>query len=185
MFTCDFSVHICLTVGWQVSSQYIAKTIKEQMKERRQVWVGPTGLLHRCTIIRPITMTAIQMEGSARETQGRFRDWDDIAPIFNCILAKLVVANVRLGSDSGLYAPLPGWHVVFTFVYRAICETRWQKGIPYSQRNMHYVKKQKHAQKCVKYKGVCSLRWCKIKKNACSTHQLLTCGLWRECALFV
>jgi len=30
-----------------------------------------------------------------RQTLGRFRDRDDIASLFNCVLAKLVVANVR------------------------------------------------------------------------------------------
>lgn len=72
-----------------------------------------TDLLQRCTI----TVTTIQMEDteeqSARDTLGRFRDRDDIASIFNCVLAKLVVANVRLGSDSGLYHSQDDTHVVF------------------------------------------------------------------------
>lgn len=37
---------------------------------------------------------------SEEQTLGRFRDRDYIASIFNRVLAKLVVANVRLGSDS-------------------------------------------------------------------------------------
>lgn len=111
------------TSAWLLADRSVASILPRQSKSK---WKNEG----RSELDRPVCSTGAlssvqspwqpykwKVLCSARETQGRFRDWDDIAPIFKCILAKLVVAYVRLGSDSGLYAPLPGWHTLFLHVF--------------------------------------------------------------------